>query len=60
MPIASDPHDALWATFVVQVLPAGLQHCPPRPRSRAEVLGGVTAGVAISSYGVQVILDEGV
>src|SRR5215210_9420840 len=33
---------------------------PPRSRSRAEVLGGVTAGAAVLSYGVQVILDEGV
>ena len=30
---------------------------PPRPRSRAEVLGGVTAGAAVLSCGVQVILD---
>src|SRR5215216_8187624 len=33
---------------------------PPRPRSRAGLLGGVTAGAAVLSYGVQVILDEGV
>ena len=32
MPIASDLHDALWATFVVQALPAGPQHCHPRAR----------------------------
>jgi hypothetical protein len=32
----------------------------PRPRSPAEVLGGVTAGAAVLSYEVQVILDEGV
>jgi hypothetical protein len=25
-------HDALWATFVVQALPAGPQHCHPRVR----------------------------
>jgi hypothetical protein len=31
-PIASDLHDALWATFVVQALPAGPQHCHPRAR----------------------------
>ena len=46
--------------YVAEV-PAGPQHRhPPRPRSRAEVLGGVTVGAAVSSYGVQVILDEGV
>src|SRR5215213_3360501 len=33
---------------------------PRRPLSRAGVLGGVTAGVAVLSCGVQVILDEGV
>src|SRR5215212_4451740 len=32
VPIASDLHDALWATFVVQALPAGPQHCHPRAR----------------------------
>ena len=32
MPIASDLHDALWVTFVVQALPAGPQHCHPRAR----------------------------
>ena len=31
MPIASDLHDALWAKFVVQALPAVLQHCHPAP-----------------------------
>lgn len=31
-----------------------------RPRSRAVMLGGVTAGAAVLSYGVQVILGEGV
>ena len=51
--VASDLHDALWATFVVQVLPAGPQHCHPRARvPRAEVLGGVTAGAAVLSCGV--------
>ena len=32
MPIASDLHDALWATFGVQALPAGPQHRHPRAR----------------------------
>ena len=39
-PVWRDPetgvwnHDALWATFVVQALPAGPQHLPPRARFR--------------------------
>src|SRR5215212_2286833 len=46
--------------YVAEV-PAGPSIATPlRPRSRAEVLGGVTAGGAVSSYGVQVILDEGI
>src|ERR671916_690753 len=60
MPIASDLHHALWATFVVQAASRSPALPPPRPRSRAGVLGGVTAGAAVLSYGVQVILDEGV
>src|SRR5215212_8068573 len=54
MPIASNLHDALWATLIMPAL------LPPRPRSRAGVLGGVTAGAVVLSYGVQIVLDEGV
>src|SRR5918997_1045098 len=61
MPIASDLHDALWVTFVVQALPAGPQHCHPRARVPVPGCSEVSQpGLPSCLMGCKVILDQGV